>query len=307
MLRLTFLGTSAAQPTLARNLSGLSVRRGHDHLLFDCGEGSQRQMMRYGTGFDVDHIFFTHFHGDHYLGLLGFLRTLNMQGRAAPLHLYGPAPARSFLDRAVHLGFDPQAFQIHLHELSAGDSVSLGDGTVTAIQADHGLPALGYLLREPVRPGEFHPDKAQALGVPAGPLFGALQRGEVVTVAGKAILPGEVLGPPRPGRSLLVSGDTRPCAAIEAAAAGVDCLVHEATFADGERPRAIETHHSTAREAAALAARAGVRRLILTHFSSRYEEGPNGGLSGLWAEARQEFPRTELAHDGLSLELALPA
>lgn len=301
MFRLTFLGTSAAQPTLARNLSGLSVRRDGEHLLFDCGEGSQRQLMRYGTGFAIDRIFFTHFHGDHYLGLLGFLRTLNMQGREQTLHLYGPAPAQSFLHRAVHLGFEPQSFKVEIHELSGGEQVALAGATLTAVPVEHGLPALGYVLREADRPGAFHPDRALALGVPGGPLFGALQRGESVEVAGRQVTADQVLGPPRPGRSLCLSGDTRPCRALASAAIGVDLLVHEATFADEEQARALETRHCTAREAGALAREAGVRRLILTHFSSRYEER----LTALLAEARAEFPKAEAAHDGLTLELAL--
>jgi len=302
MMRVTFLGTSAAQPTLSRNLSGLSVRREREHILFDCGEGSQRQMMRYGTGFAVDRIFFTHFHGDHYLGLLGFLRTLNMQGRSEPLNLYGPSPAISLLDRAVHLGFDPQAFEIAVHELSPGDQVALAGATVTAVPVEHRIPAFGYLLREAERPGEFHPEKAAALGVPAGPLFGELQHGRPVVVGGRQIDPAEVLGPSRPGRSLVVSGDTRPCASLQEAARGADVLVHEATFVEDDRPRALETQHSTAREAAALASRAGVKRLLLTHFSSRYDDG----MAALLNEAREEFPGAEIAYDGLTFEVPLP-
>jgi ribonuclease Z len=302
MMRVTFLGTSAAQPTLSRNLSGISVRREHEHLLFDCGEGSQRQMMRYGTGFAVDRIFFTHFHGDHFLGLLGFLRTLNMQGRVEPLHLYGPSPAASLLDRAVHLGFDPQSFEILVHELAGGAEVVLPGASVTAVPVEHRIPALGYVLREADRPGEFHPEKAVALGVPEGPLFGELQRGAAVVVGGRRIGPDEVLGPSRRGRSFVVSGDTRPCEALERASRAVDVLIHEATFIDADQPRALETNHSTAREAAALAARAGVRRLLLTHFSSRYEDG----MSGLLAEARAEFAGVELAYDGLTFDVPLP-
>jgi ribonuclease Z len=302
MMRVTFLGTSAAQPTLSRNLSGISVRREHEHLLFDCGEGSQRQMMRYGTGFAVDRIFFTHFHGDHFLGLLGFLRTLNMQGRVEPLNLYGPSPAASLLDRAVRLGFDPQSFEILVHELKGGDEVAVHGGHVTAIPVEHRIPAFGYLLREAERPGEFHPEKAIALGVSEGPLFGELQRGVAVVVGGREIHPDEVLGPSRPGRSLVVSGDTRPCASLETAARSVDVLIHEATFVDAEHVRALETQHCTAREASALAARAGARRLLLTHFSSRYDDG----MATLLAEAREEFAGVELAYDGLTFDVPLP-
>jgi len=302
MMRVTFLGTSAAQPTLSRNLSGISVRREHEHLLFDCGEGSQRQMMRYGTGFAVGRIFFTHFHGDHFLGLLGFLRTLNMQGRVEPLDLYGPSPAASLLDRAIRLGFDPQAFEIAIHELQPGEEVVLPGARVTAVPVDHRIPALGYVLREAERPGEFHREKAAALGVPEGPLFGELQRGVGVVVGGRRIEPHEVLGPARPGRTLVVSGDTRPCAALEQAARSADVLIHESTFVDADQARAVETQHSTAREASALAARAGVKRLLLTHFSSRYDDG----MSALLAEAREEFPGVELAYDGLTFDVPLP-
>jgi ribonuclease Z len=302
MLRLTFLGTSAAQPTLQRNLSAIAVRRARELLLFDCGEGTQRQMMRYGTGFSVDAIFFTHFHADHYLGLLGFLRTLHMQGREAPLALFGPAPARTLLDRALHLGFDEYLFPVTITELAAGARVDLDAAVVEAIAVDHGMPALGYCLREAERPGTFHPERAAALGVPEGPLFGKLQHGESVTLdSGRRIDPGEVLGPSRPGRKLVLSGDTRPCDALRNAAQGADLLVHESTFEERDLARAKETRHSTAREAASLAKSAGVKRLALTHFSSRYEER----LQQLGDEARAEFPAVELAYDGLTIEVPL--
>jgi ribonuclease Z len=303
MFRLTFLGTSAAQPTLARNLSGLALRREGELLLFDCGEGSQRQMMRFGTGFAVDAIFFTHFHADHYLGLLGFLRTLSMQGREVPLDLFGPAPASALLEKAIHLGYDRHSFPLHIHELSGGDVVKRAGYQIEAVPVEHAIPAVGYALVEDPRPGEFQLARAQALGVPAGPFFGQLQHGAAVTLAdGRTVQPADVLGAPRRGRRFVISGDTRPCAALEQAAQEADLLIHEATFADDERPRALETRHSTAREAAQLAKRARVRRLLLTHFSSRYEDD----LSQLAREAREELPETQLAHDGLTLELPLP-
>jgi ribonuclease Z len=304
MLRVTFLGTSAAQPTLQRNLSAIAVRRAGELLLFDCGEGTQRQMMRYGTGFSVSSIFFTHFHADHYLGVLGFLRTLHMQGREAPLALLGPSPARALLDRALHLGFDTYTFPITITELEEGATVELEGASVEALPVDHGMPALGYALREVDRPGAFHPERAVALGVPEGPLFGRLQHGESVTLpSGVRVDPVDVLGPSRPGRTLVLSGDTRPCEAVRRAALGADLLIHEATFEDRDLARAKETRHSTAREAAALAKSAGVRRLALTHFSSRYEER----LEQLSDEARSEFPTVDLAYDGLSIDLPLTA
>jgi ribonuclease Z len=284
-------------------LSAVAVRRAGELLLFDCGEGTQRQMMRYGTGFGVDAIFFTHFHADHYLGLLGFLRTLHMQGRQSPLTLYGPSPARTLLDRALHLGFEEYLFPVTIKQLSGGERVELAGAVVEAISVDHGIPALGYALVEASRPGEFHPEKAAAIGVPEGPLFGRLQHGETVQLpSGHRVEPGDVLGPGRPGRKVVFSGDTRPCDALQSAAETADLLVHESTFEDRDHPRAQETRHSTAREAARLAAAAGAKRLVLTHFSSRYEDR----LQQMTDEARGEFPGVVMAYDGLSLEIPLP-
>jgi ribonuclease Z len=303
LLRLTFLGTSAAQPTLHRNLSGLAVKADTDLLLFDCGEGSQRQMVRFGTGFTVDAVFFTHFHADHYLGIIGFLRTLGMMGRAQPMHLYGPPTAKRVLHQAVHLGVEALAFPVEIHELKDGDSVRRTGYTVHAVGVDHRINALAYVLAEDDRPGRFHVEKARALGVPPGPDFGRLQRGEPVTLPdGTTVRPEDVLGAARSGRKLAISGDTRPCASLMRAAKDADLLIHEATFSDDEQERALETRHSTAREAARVAREAGVRRLILTHLSSRHDTDP----SKLLAQAREEYKGpTEVAHDGLTVELPL--
>ncbi len=303
LLRLTFLGTSAAQPTLHRNLSGLAVKADTDLLLFDCGEGSQRQMVRFGTGFTVDAAFFTHFHADHYLGIIGFLRTLGMMGREQPMHLYGPPTARRVLHQAVHLGVEALAFPVEIHELKDGDSVRRNGYTVHAVGVDHRINALAYVLAEDDRPGRFHVEKARALGVPSGPDFGRLQRGEPVTLPdGTTVRPEDVLGPARSGRRLAISGDTRPCASLMRAAKDADLLIHEATFSDDEQERAIETRHSTAREAARVAREAGVRRLILTHLSSRHDTDP----SKLLTQAREEFKGpVEVAYDGLTVELPL--
>jgi ribonuclease Z len=303
LLRLTFLGTSAAQPTLHRNLSGLTVKADSDLLLFDCGEGSQRQMVRFGTGFTVEAAFFTHFHADHYLGIIGFLRTLGMMGREHPLHLYGPPPARRLLHQAVHLGVESLAFPVEIHELKDGDSVRRDGYTVHAVGVDHRINALGYVLAEDSRAGRFNLAKARELGVPEGPSFGKLQRGEAVTLPdGTTVRPEDVVGPSRPGRRLVISGDTRPCASLISAAKDADLLVHESTFSDDEQERALETRHSTAREAARVAREAGVRRLILTHLSSRHDTDP----SKLLGQAREEFSGpVEVAHDGLTVELPL--
>lgn len=303
ILRLTFLGTSAAQPTLHRNLSGLAVKANADLLLFDCGEGSQRQMVRYGTGFTVDAVFFTHFHADHYLGIIGFLRTLGMMGRDEPVRLYGPPTARRLLHQAVHLGVESLSFPVEIHELRDGDTVPRRGYSVRAVAVDHRINALGYVLQEEERPGKFNLEKVKALGVPAGPLYGQLQRGEPVELPdGRVVRPEEVVGEPRPGRRLVISGDTRPCSALVRAAQDADLLIHESTFSDDEQARALETRHSTAREAAQVAREAGARRLILTHLSSRHDTDP----SRLLTQAREEYKGpVEVAYDGLSVELPL--
>ncbi|HEU4382224.1 MAG TPA: ribonuclease Z [Anaeromyxobacteraceae bacterium] len=303
MLRATFLGTSAAQPTVRRNLSSLAVRQGRELYLFDCGEGTQRQMIAFGTGFDVSAIFFSHFHADHWVGAIGFLRTLSMAGRERPLDLYGPRPARRLLETVLFAGADAMGYDVRIHEVEPGADVRRDGARLQAFEVDHRIAAVGWLLVEDGRPGRFHPERAAALGVPEGPLYGELQRGRAVTVNGRVIEPSEVVEPPRRGRRLAVSGDTRPCSGTAQAARGADLLVHEATFGDAEEARARETMHSTAREAARVAREAGVARLALTHLSTRYDQDP----SPLLAQAAEEYQgELFVAHDGLAVEIPLP-
>ncbi len=304
MLRLTFLGTSAAQPTIHRNLTGLAVRRERELFLVDCGEGTQRQMIRYGTGFDVDAIFFTHFHADHYLGAIGFLRTLSMLDREAPLDVYGPRPARRLLDVMLFTGTEKLAFEVRIHEVKPGERIRRDGCDLVPFETDHRTPAVGWLLAEDERPGRFHPERAEALGVPKGPLFGALQRGNPVTLdGGRIVRPEEVVEPRRRGRRVAVTGDTRPCRGTVEAARGADLLVHDSTFGDPEQERARETMHSTAREAARVARDAGVERLVLTHLSTRYDRE----FAPLLEQARAEWTgRVDVASDGMVLELPLP-
>jgi len=304
MLRLTFLGTSAAQPTIGRNLSGLAVRRDRELFLVDCGEGTQRQMIRYGTGFDVDAIFFTHFHADHYLGAIGFLRTLSMLGRAPPLDVYGPKPARRLLDVMLFTGTERLDFEVRIHEVAPGEAIRRDGCAMVAFETDHRTPSLGWALVEDERPGRFHPERAEALGVPKGPLYGALQHGRDVTLPdGRAVRSDEVVEPHRRGRRVVVSGDTRPCRGTVEAARGADLLVHDSTFSDAEQERAEETMHSTAREAGRVAREAGAGRLVLTHLSTRYDR--EFGI--LVEEARKEFAGPlDVAADGMTIEVPLP-
>jgi ribonuclease Z len=300
-LTVRFLGTAASRPTVERSVPSIAVVREGETLLFDCGEGTQRQMMRYGISFALDDVFFTHMHVDHVLGIVGLLRTLALQGRESPMRLWGPAGTSRMMRRAESFGADRLTFALEIRELAPGEAVRRRGYVVVPFAADHRrTPALGYALVEDTRLGRFHPERARELAIPEGPLWGRLHRGEAVTLDdGRVVEPSALVGEPRPGRRVVVTGDTRPCEATVEASADADLLVHEATFADEEAARAAETGHSTAREAAIVARRAGVQRLVLTHISARY----SGDVSVLEREAREEFSRTSVARDGTEIEV----
>lgn len=300
MIQLTFLGTSAAVPTVDRNVAGLMVQRAGESLLFDCGEGTQRQMMRYGTGFLVNDVFLTHYHADHTLGIPGLLRGMAMQARTAPLRIYGPRSAERQISPLVALGMDRPKFEVEIIELKAGDVLPRGDYDLVVGEAAHRGECLAYALVEHERLGRFDPELARSLGIPEGPLWGKLHRGEAVPDStGRMVTSETLVGPPRRGRKVVYSGDTVPCENVRALAQGADLLVHEATFGEDEKERALETRHSTAREAAMVARDAGARRLYLTHISARYSrEAPE-----LAAEARAVFPETTVARDGMIVEV----
>ena len=300
MLSVTFLGTGAATPTIDRNVAGLSVQREGEMFLFDCGEGNQRQMMRYGVGFSFKEIFFTHYHADHMLGVTGLLRTMGLQDRSAPVTLYGPKGAQRILTAAISLGIERNKFPVEIVEVKPGDTLVRDEYDIVVFETEHRADTVGYALAEHTRLGRFNPDRARELGIPEGPLWGRLHKGQpVILEDGRTFTPADLVGAPRRGRRLVYSGDTRPHLPVIEASRGADLLVHEATFAGDELERARETGHSTAAEAARVALEAGVRRLALTHISSRY----NRDASELLAEARAVFPDTVIARDGLTLDV----
>ncbi len=299
MIRITFLGTAASRPTVGRNVSAVALQRESDLMLFDCGEGTQRQMMRFGTGFTVDDIFLTHMHADHFLGVTGLLRTMGLQGREHAIRLWAPVGGAAVLEQAVHIGIDRVPFEVRIAEMHPGERLTRDGYDLVAYRSQHGVRSLGFALIEHDRLGRFNPARAQELGVPEGPLFGRLHRGESVEVDGRVIEPADVVGPPRPGRRVVYSGDTRPCRATQTVAANADLLIHDATFSREEADRARATGHSTAREAAEVARRAGARRLVLTHLSARYADDPRP----LEREAKRVFADVVVAHDGLQIEI----
>jgi ribonuclease Z len=303
-LSVLLLGTSASRPTVERNVSSLALVREGETMLFDCGEGTQRQMMRYGVSFALGDIFFTHFHADHVIGVIGLMRTMALQGRTDALRLWGPRGAARHLRSAVQFGVDRLTFDAEIAELDDGGLVQRKDYAVRAFAVDHGPgPAMGYALVESDRKGRFDPERAREIGVPEGPMWGRIHRGDPVTLPdGRTVQPSELVGAPRPGRTVVITGDTRPCARTIDMARGADLLVHEATFGDEEAERAVETGHSTAREAAQVALDAGCRRLLLTHFSARYSRD----ATELEAQARSVFQNVSIGKDGMEVDIPFP-
>jgi len=288
-LQVYFLGTAGALPTPARNPSCIMVRRGTDTLLFDCGEGAQQQMMRARCGFTVNAVFVTHWHADHFLGIFGLVQTMSFNGRTEPLTIYGPTWVHEFVETVKKVGRFNLKFTLDSVELAEGSWVRFDGYTVTAFAVSHGMPALGYVLEEDPRPGRFDRERAIELGVPPGPLFGKLQRGETIRVTKdgteRDVLPSDVMGASRPGRKVVYTGDTRPVPQTLAVhAKDADLLIHDATYDESEIKRAAEFYHATARQAGEAAAAAGVRTLALTHISSRYTD-----TAGHLNEAKSAF------------------
>lgn len=291
-LSIFFAGTGGSVPTARRGLPAILLARGGERILFDCGEGTQRQLVASVGLADIDEVFITHFHADHWLGLPGMLKTFDLRGRERPLTIHGPGGLRSMLALALRMA-GKVGYGLEAVELSAGDVLPRDGYRIVPVPVEHRGPAFGYVLFEDERPGEFDPRTAVALGLEPGPEFGRVQRGETI----RGVSPAQVMGPPRPGRKLVLSGDTRPCEALRVAAHGADVLVHEATFADEERGRAAEIGHSTAIEAATLAHDAQVGLLALNHVSTRYPP------SRLRDEARSVFGATVVPRDFDTIEI----
>ena len=304
-LTVRFLGTSASRPTVERNVTAITIVREGETLMFDCGEGTQRQMMRYGTSFALSDIFFTHMHADHMLGIIGLFRTLALQGRTDPMRLWGPRGSDAMLRQAIALGSDKQPFALEINEVVPDTPIARKGYSILPYPVDHkDKLALGYALIEEIRLGRFNPDLARKMGIPEGPAWGKLHKGEAVTLDdGHVVQPSDLVGPSRPGRRIVFTGDTRPAESTIRVAEGADLLIHEATFADEEQPRAIETGHATAREAGEVAAKAGVRQLVLTHLSARYSVN----VSELLVQAREVFSETIVARDGMEIEVPFQA
>jgi ribonuclease Z len=300
MLTVVFLGTAGSLPTPERNPSAVLVNREGELILFDCGEGTQRQMMRARTGMmRLSHIFLTHFHADHILGVPGLLETMAFQGRKNPLTIAGPTGTIELVERLNFIGYFNRNFKVNAVELNKDDFIEMDGYKVKAVETCHSVPSIGYCLEEYQRLGRFNREAAISLGIPPGPLFGKLQHGETVEVNGCLIQPGQVMGEPRPGRKIVYTGDTRPCKSVEEASRGADLLIHDGALADEMSDWARETMHSTAREAAKLAESANAKQLVLTHISSRYSDD----ISPLLEEAIEIFESTVVAEDLMSIEV----
>jgi ribonuclease Z len=300
-LDLVFFGTSGSVPSPQRAPSALLLRRGGERLLFDCGEGTQRQLLRSAVGLvELREVFISHFHADHYLGMPGMLKTFALRGREIPLTVYGP-PGLKELFGALRRIFGKLTYPLELVELPPGEVLERGDYDLVTFPVAHRVQSLGFALVEHPRPGRFDVEAADALGVPPGPERGLLQAGESISLPdGSVVAPDEVLGEPRAGRKIVLSGDTAPASTVLEAARGAEVLVHEATFLDDERERAEETAHSTALDAAEIARDADVGLLALTHLSNRYFG------SEVVREARTIFPDTVVPKDFDVIDVPFP-
>ncbi len=298
-LSVVFLGTGGSVPSARRATACVLIRAGGRRILVDAGEGAQRQMILSTGLVHVDEIYVTHFHADHYLGLPGLLKTYDLLERQAPLRIVGPAGLGGLFE-ALRRIFGRLRYEVELIELGPGEGVEHEGFEMRSFAVEHGMPALGYAFVEPERPGRFDVDAARGLGITDERDFGRLQRGETIPVNGSDVTPEQVMGEPRQGRKLVVTGDTSPCEMTRIAAHGAQLLVHDGTFAVEEAERAADTGHSTAGDAARLAKAAEVEMLAIVHVSSRY------AVSAVLDEAREIFPNTIAPRDFDLIEIPFP-
>jgi ribonuclease Z len=293
---LFFAGTAGSVPTARRGLPALLLRAGGERILFDCGEGTQQQLLRSVGLPDLGAVFVTHFHLDHWLGLPGMIKTFDLRGRERPLTVYGPPGLQRLFMQVLRPVIGRTGYPLELVELEPHAEIRFGAFLITSFPVKHRVEAYGYAFVEDERPGRFDVEAARSLGVPEGPAWGRLQRGETVD----GVTPEQVMGETRPGRRIVISGDTAPCQAVEVFAHRAEVLVHEATFMEDERARARETGHATARQAAEVARDAGVRLLALTHLSTRYFPRE------VRDEARAVFPNTVVPRDFDEIAVPFP-
>jgi ribonuclease Z len=298
-LSVAFLGTGGAVPSARRSTASVLVTRGGERLLFDCGEGTQRQMQRSLGLVQVDAIYFTHFHADHFLGLPGLLKTYDLTERERPLTIYGPRGLRDLIQSLGRV-IGRVGYKLDLVEIEPGDAVPCNGAEVRAFPVEHSVRAHGYALVEVERPGRFDLEAAKRLGVEEGPDFATLQRGEAVMGSAGPVEPGDVMGESRAGRTIVITGDTAPCRATVEAARGAELLVHDASFSEEEAQRAADTGHSTVGQAAAVAREAEVKLLALVHISSRYHVGK------VLEEAREVFEPAIAPRDFDLIEIPFP-
>jgi len=292
-MRVVFLGTGGTYPCTERNVTAIAIQLGKNVLLLDCGEGTQRQFMRSNVSFmSTRWIFITHYHGDHFLGIPGLVQSMNLNDRSEPLDIYGPSGTIDLMKFLVNAGYFAPGYEINAHEVSAGEDIELDGFRVLVSEVDHTVPSLAFAVTEFDRPGRFDSARAAELGIPEGPMFGKLQRGESVEIDGRTIEPDEVLGPSRSGRKIVYSGDTRPCDSMADLAKRADLLIHDATLLSQEERQATDFGHSTAKAAAEIALRAGVEQLALVHYSPRYKD-----VEPLLEEAKSVFPNVIAPND----------
>lgn len=298
-LSVVFLGTGGSVPSARRATACVLIRSGGSRILVDAGEGAQRQMINSTGLVQVDDIYVTHFHADHYLGLPGLLKTYDLLERQKPLRIIGPSGLIGLFE-ALRRIFGRLRYEVELVELEPGEGIEHEGFEMRAFGVEHRMKALGFAYVEPERPGRFDVEAAQGLGITDARDFGRLQRGETISVDGSEVRPEQVMGEPRPGRKVVITGDTAPCEMTRVASHAAQLLVHDGTFAVEESARAAETGHSTARDAAQLATDAEVGMLAIVHVSSRYN------VSRVLDEARGAFPNTVAPRDFDLVEIPFP-